>query len=270
MKAPIKERIVVLRYKRLDVEAYRRICDMLKGFLLAKLSDLSFSEERINSPEVTVPVPTVGAQEPDWSKLKVSIDRQSRFWNAQHTRCVQFFRDYLTINCIVPSPSKPGSYSELKEFFVALLPFLRENAKAFKILTAGIDYENRLDDLHLQAFLKDGGQRLELQELFNCFRVGPRIDGADFVTPINQKTSWTSLPDTTPYAYRLTESIEVPATKATDGWRVRVLLSASSAQFPGLDSDSVQDFFDCMHGVIDAGFHATFTETALKEIGVSK
>ena len=51
---------------------------------------------------------------------------------------------------------------------------------------------------------------------------------------------------------------------------MRVLLSASSAQFPGLDSDAVQDFFDSMHGVIDAGFHATFTETALKEIGVSK
>jgi len=267
MKAPVRERIVVFRYKRLEVEVYRKICDALGPYLCQNFPNEKFTEERLNSPEVTIPLQTVGDQEPDWSQLKVSIDRPSRFWNEARTRCVQFFRDYLTLNCIVTNASNVGTYGDLEQFLKTVLPFLAERSDEFKIETASIDYENQLGATHLKNCLTNDGRTLELQRLFKCFVAGPAISGTSFVTPLNQKITWEGQSAEVPWRYRLTETIDVPSTQEVGGWHVRVLLSAASAQFPGMDSSSVVQFFAGMHKVIRDGFAATFTQTVLDEIG---
>lgn len=269
MKAPVKERIAVLRYKRLEIESYRKMCDALMSFLAFSFDGELFSEEVRNFPEVTIPLPTIGSQEPDWSMLKVSIDRQSRFWNAQKTRCVQFFRDYLTINCIETENTDSGRYEDLKVFFERMLPFLREHEKAFLIETVGVDYENCLTKEHLEQFLDNEGHALRIRELFRSFNVGLEIGDVEFVTPISQRITWAGQQGSVPYAYRVTETIDMPVARMQDDLRVRVLLSAASNQFPGVSSPNVFSFLDCMHNAVRAGFRATFTESALSKMGVS-
>lgn len=76
-RAPIKERIVALRYKRVTDEVYREVCDALGAFLLRAFPDDGFVVERLNRPEVTLPCPTIGDEEPDWG-VSVSIENATR------------------------------------------------------------------------------------------------------------------------------------------------------------------------------------------------
>ena len=131
-KAPIKERIVALRYKAVSDEVYREICDALGAFLSSTFPNDCFVAERMNRPVVTLPIQTFGDVEPDWSKVKVSVDRPSRFWNDDRTKCIQFFKDYLTVNLISGAGQSPWRHSDLFAFFEALLPFIAAHEKKFE------------------------------------------------------------------------------------------------------------------------------------------
>lgn len=260
MKAPIKERIIVLQYKRLADEVYRKICDALSGFLAKDLAGECFVEERMNLPSVTLPGATLGSIEPDWAQLKVSIDRPSRFWNHDKTKCIQFYREYLTVNLIDDLEGKAvGSYEELCEFFVRLLPFLKLVDADLHVRRAGIDYQNLLIGDQLVDFVKQDGEFLEVADIFRNDIVNVKIAGARAQTPFRLETSYGQDPkQKTRFPALLRVTINVP-NRPKAGWRVYVLFSAS-ADFPGFAGDCIEEFLNDMHASVLAGFKTTFSD----------
>ena len=254
MKAPIKERIIVLQYKRLADEVYRKICDALSGFLAKDLAGECFVEERMNLPSVTLPGATLGSIEPDWAQLKVSIDRPSRFWNHDKTKCIQFYREYLTVNLIDDLEGKVvGRYEELYEFFVRLLPFFKSVDADLHVRRAGIDYQNILIGDQLVDFVKQDGEFLEVAEIFRNDIVNVKIAGARAQTSYGQDPKQTTR---LPALLRVT--INVPH-RSRVGWQVYVLFSAS-ADFPGFAGDYIVEFLNDMHASVIAGFLTTFSD----------
>ena len=260
MKAPIKERIIVLQYKRLADEAYRKICDALLGFLAKDISDELFFEEKMNLPSVTLPVATLGGVEPDWTQFKVSIDRPSRFWNHDKTKCIQFYREYLTVNLIDDFEGKVvGSYEELCEFFVRLLPFFKSVDADLHVRRAGIDYQNILIGNQLVDFVRQGGEFLDVADIFRNDIENVKIPGTRAQTPFRFETSYGQDPkQTTRFPALLRVTIDVP-NRPKAGWQVYVLFSAS-ADFPGFSRDCIREFFDDMHASVIAGFTTTFSD----------
>ena len=261
-KAPIKERIVALRYKNVSDEVYREVCDALGVFLSVTFPNDGFVAERMNRPEVTLPIPTFGDIEPDWTKVKVSVDRPSRFWSSDRTKCIQFFKDCLTINLISGAEKSPWSHGDLFSFFEALLPFVVAHEKRFEILKCSVDYQNLLNQDQLKPYIVNNGETLELARLLKGNVLGQSIDGATFTPPIIHKVSYAPDRDTTKadlFPARLDVEIVVPRI-GRDGWAVKVMLSAAGAEFPGLDKKGLLTYLDQMHDAVTKGFRTTFTD----------
>lgn len=260
-RAPIKERIVALRYKRVTDEVYREVCDALGAFLLRAFPDDGFVVERLNRPEVTLPCPTIGDEEPDWSQVKVSVDRPSRFWSADHTKCIQFFKDCLTVNLISGGERTPWRHGDLFAFFEALLPFIVAHDRRFEISKCSVDYQNLLDQGQLKPYIVNNGETLELARLLKGNVLGQSIDGATFTPPIIHKVSYA--PDRAAakavlFPARLDVEIVVPRI-GRDGWMVKVMLSAAGT-FPGLAKEVLLKYLNQMHEAVTKGFRTTFTD----------
>ena len=270
MKAPIKERIIVLRYKRLADEAYRKICSALLDFLAKGLADEFFVEEKMNLPSVALPVATLGSIEPDWAQLKISVDRPSRFWNHDKTKCIQFYREYLTVNLIDDFEGKVvGSYEELCKFFVRLLPFFKLVDADLHVQHAGIDYQNILIGDQLVDFVKQDGEFLEVADIFRTDIVNVKIKGARAQTPFRFETSYGQDPkQATRFPALLRVTINVP-NRPKSGWQVYVLFSAS-ADFPGFAGDRSVEFLNDMHASVIAGFMTTFSDKIVSRAAVKQ
>lgn len=269
--ALIRERIVALRYKSVSDEVYREVCDALGVFLSSVFPDEGFAAERLNRPEVTLPAPTIGAEEPDWAQVKVSVDRPSRFWNAMRTRCVQFFKDCLTINLISTDGGNVWTHGDLFAFVDSLLPFLGEHARQFEITKCSVDYQNVLEGDQLSSYIINNGQTLQLAGLLKGNVLGQSIDGATFTPPIIHKVSYAPDRESSTgksFPARLDVEIVVPRI-GKSGWCVKVMLSAAG-DFPGLAKNVLLEYLNQMHGVVTKGFRTTFTDTIVSQTELAK
>lgn len=269
-KAPIKERIVALRYKTVSDEVYREICDALGVFLSSTFPNDGFVAERMNRPKVTLPIPTFGDVEPDWTKVKVSVDRPSRFWNSDRSKCVQFFKDYLTVNLISGSSKSSWRHSDLFAFFEALLPFLAAHEKKFEFSECSVDYQNVLEQEQLLPYITNNGVTLEIVRVLQGNVLGQKIDGAMCTPPIIHKFSYAPHDDAKSaelFPARLDVEIIVPQT-GRNGWTVQVMLRAAG-KFPGLNKSDILKYLDQMHGVVTKGFRTTFANEIVSQTEVA-
>lgn len=260
-RAPIKERIVVIRYKTLSEEVYRKICDALGAFLSETFPCDNFKSERLNRPEITLPSPTIGDTEPDWTKVKISVDRPSRFWDSSRSKCVQFFKDSLTVNLIVHKESPQWNHSDLFSFFCALLPFFSKHSKYFIVTKSSVDYQNILDHDQLIPYIVNNGQTLELAKILKGNVLGQSIDGATFIPPIIHNVSYApnhETKDAILFPARLDVQIVVPELR-NSRWSVIVLFSASGC-FPGFVKEPLLSYLMQMHDVVTKGFQNTFSD----------
>ena len=269
-KAPIKERIVALRYKAVSDEVYREICDALGAFLSSTFPNDCFVAERMNRPVVTLPIPTFGDVEPDWSKVKVSVDRPSRFWNGDRTKCIQFFKDYLTVNLISGAGQSPWRHSDLFAFFEALLPFIAAHEKKFELSECSVDYQNVLEHEQLLPYTTNNGSILEIAHVLQGNVLGKKIDGTTFTPPIIHKFSYAPNGDAQSaelFPARLDVEIIVPQTDRKR-WTVQVMLRAAG-KFPGLGKSDIIKYLDQMHGVVTKGFRTTFADKIVSQTEVA-
>ena len=266
MRPPIRERIVVFRYKPLDDAVYSGVLDSLSRFLKDHCSADGFKEETMNRPVVTLPLATIGDKEPDWSSLKVSVDRPSRFWSEDRAKCVQFFNDYLTFNLITQQARPVRSHEDLFDFFMKFLPFLEKHRKDLSITKAGIDYLNELDPDQLSPFTVNAGRTLEIARILRGPMLGQKIDGAMFTPPVIHKFSYAPN-ETSSGSFPAVLSVEIvlPENKG-NGWNMRVLFSASG-EFPGFAQPGISRFLEQMHDAVRKGFLSTFTEEFTKPTG---
>lgn len=269
--APVKERIVALRYKIVSNEVYREVCDALGAFLFEAFPADGFVAERMNRPEVTLPIPTFGDEEPDWTKLKVSVDRPSRFWNVDRTKCIQFFKDCLTVNLVSGSEKTPWSHKDLFSFFEALMPFLIRHGKKFEFTECSVDYQNVLGHDQLLPYTTNNGKTLEIAHVLQGNMLGKEINGATFTPPIIHRFSYAPHGDAKSaelFPARLDVEIIVPSTDR-NGWTVKVMLRAAG-NFPGLSKSDILKYLDEMHGVVTKGFRTIFAAEIVSKAEVAK
>ena len=268
-KAPIKERIVVICYDLLAVETYRSICDSLAVFLAESLPEEAFQIEQINRPEITMPAPTIGDVEPDWSRVKVSVDRSLRFWNSSHTKCIQFFKDSLTVNLISNDESISWSHHDLFVFFEKLWPFISKHQKYFKFKRISLDYHNALTHEQLVPYLINDGKTLELAHILKGNVLGQSIDGATFTPPIIHNVSYTSvLGESNPSSIPTRLDVQILVPELHEGkWLLRVMFSASS-RLPAFDKDHVISYLKKIHEAVVSGFKTTFSDNIVNQAGV--
>ena len=264
MKAPIKERIVVLRYKRLDETQYREIYDSLTTFMSSS-AEVPYVAERLNFPHATLPVPTTGEHDPDWAQFKVAIEYNYRFWNQSRTRCVQLFHDYMTVNLIENDKRDvPGSHEELFAFFETILPFISKHRKSFALTSAGIDYFNHLDSAQLAPYLINNGLQLEITKLFRGDMIGCGIPHAMPVAPLSRRTVYGPDPSVrSQFPAQLVITINIP-NKGPNEKHVDVLFSASG-KLSDLSRDNVMKFLEAMHKSVYDGFCATFSKDLIQK-----
>ncbi len=268
MKAPIKERIVAIRYKAISDEVYHEVCDALTVFLTKAFPSDGFTAEKLNIPKVTLPATTFGDEEPDWTKVKISVDRPSRFWNAGRTRCVQFFKDCLTINLISVDGQGEWSHHNLFAFFTDMLPFVLEHGKKFSITTCSVDYQNVLDYNQLEPYIINDGKTLELARVLRGNVLGQSIDGATFTLPFIHKVSYA--PDrnmTGVVSFSANLNVEIVVRQLVGNkLRVQVMFSAAGERFPGLSKDILLTYLDQMHEAVTQGFLKTFSDEIVGEV----
>ena len=272
MKAPIKERLVVLRYKRIASAMYGALCVDLKQYLAKSLLDMQMSEERLYQPNVSFPAPPIGEKEPDWSQLKVSLDRPSRFWNAAHDRCIQLFRDCITINLITKPNSSEESFKDLCAFFLRIVPFLKDHSKAFDELRFSLDYVNQFKGAQLDDFLEKDGDTLEVGKLINMPALGPAIPGMSFRPPIEQHLNYGPDADAVPRSQnRVFVSISIPEPTAAKNWLVNVTFRAEPLRSANLLKDmDVSMVLSGMHESVRSCFKNVFAAYARDKMELSE
>lgn len=272
MKAPIKERIVVLRYKRITSALYGALCDELKQYLRDSLPDVQMAEERLYQPNVSFPAPPVGEKEPDWSQLKVSLDRPSRFWNVSHDRCIQLFRDCFTVNLITKPSSSGGNFNDLCAFFMRIAPFLKKHSKSFEELRFSLDYVNQFKGSQLNDFLEKDGDTLSVGKLINTPVLGPTIPGMSFRPPVEQHLNYG--PDTESGAAsrnKVFVSISIPEPKPAKNWLVNVTFRAEPLRSAGLLKDEdMAMVLSGMHESVRSCFKNVFAQYALDKMELSE
>lgn len=270
MKAPIKERIVVLRYKRLSDEAYRNLCDAWSVFVSKLPTDKCLKEEKLF--QLSFPKSQIQVQQPDWSKLSVTVDYPSRFWNAAHTHCVQFFKDCFSINLVSGKDQDGGSYEKLCEFLMDIMPFVHEHAKAFAESRFSLDYVNQLSGAQLTDFLERDGLTLSVGKLLNVPSLGPAIPGLAFKAPVRQIMNYGAEAANDPaHPYKLLVSIDIPEPNPPTHWVVSVTFRAEPVVQIGMsDASAFKMHLDGLHEMIRTSFGCVFNKAALEKMELGK
>ena len=259
-KGPIKERIVVVQYEALREDVYRQVCGALGGFLRTRMTE-TFHEERLNIPGIALPLPTVGDIEPNWKDLKVLIDRPSRFWNESKTKCVQFFKDSLTVNLISSNEDVEFTHLDLLAFFEKIQPFLDFHRAEFHISSIGIDYQNVLAGSELRSYTADEGRSLQLDKILQERFLGQKIEGTAFVAPILHKFAYESKPrslDGRPI--NLSVEISIPHSPTVGRWCVVVMLSTRAKFTMATDKHLLKECLLQLHSMVSKGYYAVFTD----------
>ena len=211
---------------------------------------------------MTLPLPTFGDKEPDWTKARLWVDRPSRFWNDRRTKCIQFFKSFLTVNLLSVDGEKEWTHSDLFEFFEALLPFFSNSCRQLSVSRAGIDYQNVMDFRQLQPYTTAEGRTLEIARVLKADILGRQIDGTTFTPPVIHRFSYSYAPsqaDSGVSPSKLMVQILLPSQKEPGAWHLDVLLSAEG-EFPGFGADSVRKFLSDMHDIVSKGFQSTFSD----------
>jgi len=270
MRAPIKERIVVLRYKRLADEAYRSLYDAWVAFVSKLPAGKCLSEEKLF--QLSFPQSQIQVQQPDWSKLSVTVDYPSRFWNAGHTHCVQFFKDCFSINLVSGKDQDGGSYEKLCEFLMDIMPFVHEHAKAFVGSCFSLDYVNQLSGAQLTDFLERDGLTLSVGKLLNVPSLGPAIPGLAFKAPVRQIMNYgAESADDPAHPYKLLVSIDIPEPSPPKHWVVSVTFRAEPVAQIGIsDASAFKMHLDGLHEMIRTSFGCVFNKTALEKMELCK
>lgn len=271
MKAPIKERIILLRYKRIMPDSYASLCGAFRAFVAKFQADGALSEELLYQPEVSFPAPPVGDKEPDWSQLKVSLERPSRFWDKSHRLCVQIFRECFSVNLVTKNGYEDCGFTELCAFYDLILPFLKEHKHAFESTQFSVDYVNQLSGAQLKDFLEKDGNTLAVGKLLNMPALGPTIPGMSFRPPIEQHLNYgfEDPKDGSPLD-RTSVNIVIPEPKDGTNWTVNIMLRSERLQCSNLFDSDDNSLLQLMHEHVRACFNYVFAPSALNLMELHK
>lgn len=194
MGTPVKERVMVFFFKVIKEELLDELNRELGLFFKTNFGEANFNCLRINIPSVTGPGKTEGDDEPDWTRLKVSVDRLYRYKTSDGRFMFQLARDFFSINALDRKDGDLGAcsgkelgdfYERTKDFLVSVL------SKKIKVEDAHYDMIYVLKQESLLDFLEqprtDGSYGYyNIFKLFANLGEGTCNDDWGFVSPLEQ------------------------------------------------------------------------------------
>lgn len=175
MAGCVQERLIAIAYESLDQKACFDLHSRLLSFL-GGLDSLSWTlNEQISTPTVTMPKDSFNTDAPDWSKMKMFVNKCYRYRREDKKVLVQLCKDFMTINVAAPDDGSEGcpSFDVLTAAFSDLLPFVRD-VLLDKIRLTDLQYETvyRLTEQHLEPLLSSRYHpgKLDYLDVFGLLR----------------------------------------------------------------------------------------------------
>ena len=195
MANPVQERVMVFFFKELKEDAVETLRLAVEDFLKGNFGVERFAMKRINQPVVTRPKRTEGEVEPDWSKLKVGLDRFYRYETSDGLFMFQLSKEFFSFNVLNGDDETKGAGSsdDLFAFYESLKAFvLGQLSNRVKIENAHYDVIYRLGQDLLKDFLErrqpDGSYGYyNVFKLFRNLGEGSPQDEWGLVSPLRQR-----------------------------------------------------------------------------------
>lgn len=277
MANPVQERVMVFFFKELKEDAVEALRLSFEGFLKDHFGVERFAMKRINQPVVTRPKRTEGDVEPDWSKLKVGLDRFYRYETSDGLFMFQLSKEFFSLNVLNGDDEVKGAGSsdDLLGFYESLKAFVLEQlSRRIKIEEAHYDVIYRLGQDLLKDFLErrrpDGSYGYyNVFKLFKNLGEGSQQDEWGLVSPLRQRICFNKRRDAKK------QGVEVDIEAGLDrskGWYLQVK-TASSSELLNLHGESVDKIelmfkflpdFECSQMTV---LRRTFSDQAMKILG---
>lgn len=156
MRDFIQERLVAIAYEPLDQEGCLGLYRALDGFLKGLEGAHWLTDKMVNRPVVTLPSESLSSDAPDWTKMKMFVDRCYRYKSDDDKVLVQFCKNFMTINVarLSKSDCEEPSFDRVHKEFAQLLPFIRDTLiKDVRLRDLQYEVVYRLNAKHLAPLL---------------------------------------------------------------------------------------------------------------------
>ena len=230
MAGPVQERLIAIAYEALDQETCLDLHTQLLGFFGEQCSLPWNLSEQIRTPMVSMPKDSFDTEAPDWSKMKMFVNRCYRYQREDKRVLVQLCKDFMTINVAASANEPCPSFDILDSAFVELLPFIRD-VLISKIRLKDLQYEivYRLTEQHLGPLLSSRYHpgKLDYLDVFGLLR--------SFDTEVNRDDWELDIPLRQELVYHVKNDqdmkrlrIDVFVNHSRDGWFANIDFKAFS------------------------------------------
>lgn len=194
MANPVKERVMVFFFKAVKEDVLEALRGSFEEFLKAHFGEVGFVNTRINRPTISRPKCTEGDVEPDWTKLKVGVNRLYRYETSDGRFMFQLSREFFSYNAldVEEGAQGAGSVGALLAFCESLNDFaVNTLVRRVKIEDAHYDTIYCVKQEELKAFLEQprptgGYDYYNVFKLFRNLGEGSSKDAWGFVSPLEQ------------------------------------------------------------------------------------
>jgi len=195
MDSPVQERLIAISYEALDQDVCLDLQRLLHKTLVEGGNPQWELVQSISSPHITMPEESARSEAPDWSKMKLFVDRCYRYQRTDKKVLVQFCKNFMTIN--VAAKADEGiscpAFDVLVEAFHDLLPFVRDTLIT-RVRLRDLQYEAvyRLTEEYLRPLLStryhaDQLDYLDVFSLLRSFSSGVNRDEWELDIPLRQE-----------------------------------------------------------------------------------
>ena len=171
----VQERLIAIAYEPLAPEACLSLYRALDAHIKGCGGEHWLSDKTISRPAVSIPSESLASEAPDWTKMKMFVDRCYRYKSDDDKALVQFCKNFMTINVarLNKKDCEEPLYDRLHIEFAQLLPFIR-NTLIKNVRLRDLQYEvvYRLNAKHLAPLLSSRYHKnaLDYLDVFRLLR----------------------------------------------------------------------------------------------------
>lgn len=240
MSDPIKERILIIRFKTLESSVFEGIFSLIKAYVKTKLADYEFVEEWRKIPEIKKPRMTDNGDEPDWSQMKLSVFRIARLKDKKNGILIQLSEDFLTINAIsCEALNGIGDFDRLLQFYERFVPCLDDRVGSrFRDVKLKTEVVYGFDQEALQDFIieKDCPGKRDYFDIQSIIHPGieSKPEGFDMNPPLHLSSHYSLSHQSKKFELDVVLDVDFRGGSSDAGWRMSLDLEALSREDPCL------------------------------------
>ena len=240
MSDPIKERILIIRFKTLESSVFEGVFALIKAYVESKFRDYEFVEEWRKIPEIKKPRMTDNGDEPDWSQMKLSVFRIARLKDKKNGFLIQLSEDFLTINAIPGEALNGiGDFDRLLQFYERFVPCLDDRVGSrFRNVKLKTEVVYGFDQESLQDFIieKDTPGKKDYFDIQNIIHPGieSKPEGFDMNPPLHLSSHYSLLHQGKRFDLDVVLDVDFKRGNSDAGWQMSLDLEALSREGPCL------------------------------------